>query len=214
MCHKPISSPLYRQAIELMVTRDVMYKPKFIEWANQMLREMKETVQIIKDVLGPCDAIVVIDAAVAHDPNAAAKAAYESVIRMLDSMVAQVGVILEQSMDDGEVARKGFNEARKTFNGAQSLYRVLGDIGQTAMFDYCDQLIHVMAQLMGTMGRGFATGHLPKEPGPPQITRQYPGRLTDEDARQEIAALTDSERPVLTDGARAWMEPYLFLIYS
>jgi len=198
------------EAIELMIHRDIDYKPKFIEWAQQMHDNLVDVMNKMKMVLKPCDAIVVVST-VELDHNKIAKDSYGQLIWRLDDIKSKIDSVLANSMGDSETARKNFNLARDSFNDAQQSYRQVGDIGQTAMFDYADQLMHIMAQVMDTMGRGFATGHVPKEPGPPQLHAVYPGQMSDEETRLEVEALTDRERPILTDGARAWMEPYLFM---
>jgi len=157
------------EAIEQMITRDVDYKPKFVEWAWQTFLEMEEVTDLIKKILAPCDAIVVGASTTAHDQNAECKNAHGALVAQLEQSRTKIKELLKNTMGDSETARKNFNAARADFNAAQASYRILGDIGQTAMFDYCDQLFHIMAQIYGTMGRGFATGHLPKEPGPPQV---------------------------------------------
>ena len=193
-------------AIEQMITRQVGYNSEFKAWAKQMFPQLCEVMDRMKQVLEPCDAIV------DQEHNQSQKQNHQNFVQNLDA--ARNGVqraIEENDMEVSEESRKKFNGARNHFNEAQHNYRILGDIGGCAMFNYSDQLIHIIAQIMGTMGRGFSTGVIPDEPGPPQLDKEYEGELTAEQTREEIKAMTDIEQMPLTDGMRAWAEPYAFM---
>ena len=198
-------------AIEQMISRAVEYSPELKLWANEYFKQLEAVMAKTKLVLEPCDAIVQVPDSVGLNHNASAAEAYESFKTNLDKSRSQIADLLKNDMLISEEARKKFNKARETFNEAQHNYRILGDIGGCAMFTYSDQLIHIMAQIMGTMGRGMSTGNIPDEPSPPQLERQYEGEMDGECTRDVIKQLTDTERMVLTDGARAWAEPYAFM---